>query len=132
MRIDIEPIEEAVYSDKNEFEYDEYELQKVMSSFDKYLSSRKPLPTGIGHGIKYDLIVFSFSKLLFTIISFAQLFFFDYFIGNRSQLFGFEVVMKMWRGENLSQWTIFPRDTFCNFSTLGEEISVCWHYITIC
>lgn len=123
--VDIESIEETVYLDKKEFEYDEYELQKVINSIDLYIKSRKPIPTGKKRGIKYDLIVFSFSNILFSIISFAQLFFFDYFIGDRSQLFGVEVLMKMWRGENLSQWTIFPRDTICNFSILREEISVC-------
>lgn len=123
--VDIESIEETVYLDKKELKYDEYELQKVINSIDLYIKSRKPIPTGKKRGIKYDLIVFSFSYILFSIISFAQLFFFDYFISDRSQLFGVEVLLKMWRGENLSQWTIFPRDTICNFSILREEISVC-------
>ena len=109
----------------DDVEYDENEMKKVINAFDSLIRSRNPLPFIQNHGSKLTLIIFSFSKISFTIIAFVQLYFLDYFIGNGSQLFGVEVLMKIWHGEFLSEWTIFPRNTICNFSFFEHQYSVC-------
>ena len=114
----------------DEFEDKEILVKMTIDIFDSMIRSRKPLPFWKSHRSKYALILFSCSKISFTIVSFLQLYFLDRFIGNGSQLFGVEVLSKMWHGESLSQWTIFPRDTICYLKYPDDEIdhqySVCW------
>ena len=126
--LDIERMVELVNyfktSSTNDVKYDEDLMTKAMNAFDSFLETKNQLPFIENHGSKYALIIFSFSKITFTIIAFVQLYFLDYFIGNGSQFFGVEVLMKMWHGENFSQWTIFPRNTICNSSFIDDQFSV--------
>lgn len=114
----------------DEFEDKKFLVKNTIGIFDSLIRSRKPLPFWKSHRSKYALMLFSFSKISFTIVSFLQLYFLDCFIGNGSQLFGVEVLSKMWHGESLSQWTIFPRDTICYYKYPDDEndhqYSVCW------
>ena len=128
MSVDIETMLEEVnylkpYKDESQF-------TTAITAFYSYISSRKPLTIWIRYGSKYAHILLSFSKISFTIVSFAQLYYLDRFIGNSSQLFGVEVLSRMWHGESLSEWSIFPRDAICNFNISREEspnqFSVCW------
>ena len=105
----------------DDVEYDKDQMTKATNAFETFMESKNQLPFIKNHGSKYALIIFSFSKISFTIIAFVQLYFLDYFIGNGSQFFGVEVLMKMWHGENLSQWTIFPRNTICNSSFFDDQ-----------
>lgn len=129
--LNIETLVEVVKyfkSSRDNVDYDENLIEKAISAFDSFIRSREQMDFFKGHGIKYVLIVFSFSKISFTIIAFLQLFFLDYFIGNGSQLFGVEVLSRMWHGEFLSELMIFPLQTICNFSFLNQtdhQLSVC-------
>ena len=125
----VEVVKYLKTSSTDDVEYDEDQMTKAINVFDLLIGSRNPLPFIKNHGSKYALIIFSFSKISFTIISFVQLYFLNYFIGNGSQLFGVEVLIKMWHGEFFSEWTIFPRNTICNFSFSAVEID---HTFSVC
>ena len=126
--LDIETIVEAVKyfkpSSTDDVESDENLIRMAISAYDSqsHTRSRNPLPFWKIDRSKYALILFSFPKIFFTIASFVQLYFLDRFIGNGSQLFGVEVLSKMWHGESLSEWMLFPRDTICTFNYPDDEI----------
>ena len=115
-------------SDIDEFVYDENRLTKAISSFDTNISYNRILFGNI-HGSKFSFSLFVFVKIAYTVNSFAQLYFLDHFIGDRSLFFGVEVLSKMWHGESLSELMIFPRETICNFNIsqngIDKQYSVC-------
>lgn len=115
----IKRIEEAAYYFKPSKDKSENQLLIETDSY-IYLniSSISPSPFWGKNGSKFALKLFSFSKIFFLLVSFAQLYFLDGFIGDGSQLFGVEVVSRMWNDE---YWFIFPRHAICKFSFSGEE-----------
>lgn len=77
----------------------------------------------------YLLALFVFVKIAYTVNSFAQLYFLDHFIGDRSLFFGVEVLSKMWHDQSLSELMIFPLEIICNFNIsqngIDKQYSVC-------
>ncbi len=63
-------------------------------------------------------------KLLYIINAFGQLFLLNVFMGGRFHLYGFEILQKWFRGQEIEAVERFPRITMCRFiiRTLGDNI----------
>ncbi|CAF3912168.1 unnamed protein product [Rotaria magnacalcarata] len=61
---------------------------------------------------------FLFSKLLYLLNAFGQLYLLNFFLGNDYHMYGFAVIRALFTGNN-ENWTVtprFPRVTWCNFA----------------
>ncbi|CAF0968686.1 unnamed protein product [Adineta steineri] len=61
---------------------------------------------------------FLFTKILYLINAFGQLYLLNFFLGNNYHMYGFAVIHALFTGNN-ENWTItprFPRVTWCNFA----------------
>ncbi|CAF1002177.1 unnamed protein product [Adineta ricciae] len=61
---------------------------------------------------------FLFSKLLYLLNAFGQLYLLNFFLGNDYHMYGFAVLRALFTGNN-ENWTVtprFPRVTWCNFA----------------
>lgn len=84
---------------------------------------------GKRHG-NYLTALFIFTRVLYTINSFLQLFLLNHFLGNDYILLGFDVISKVWYGEDWAQLTRFPRVTMCDFKI--REVGIVHRYTVQC
>lgn len=126
--VDVERMIEAANDCKSDMNKDL--LQKVICSFDSYISSRKPPPKGKRHGYNYAFSFYILYKIASTVNSFVQLLILNRLLRDRSFLFGLDVLSKMWYRDSLFDWMIFPRDTICNIS-ISEAEGIDHQYLVI-
>lgn len=74
----------------------------------------------------YLLALFVFVKLAYAVNSLAQLFILNHFLGNDFLLLGFEVISKIWYGDDWTQLKRFPRVTMCDFRI--REVGIVHRY----
>lgn len=74
----------------------------------------------------YLLALFVFVKFAYVVNSLAQLFILNHFLGNDFLLLGFEVLSKIWYGDDWTQLTRFPRVTMCDFRI--REVGIVHRY----
>lgn len=128
-------------NETEEEEFDEYDLKlehasckkknKIqifcgnLSKFFKLLCVTK----GKRYG-NYLLVLFVFCRILFTINSIIQLFVLNHFLGNDYLLLGFEVINKIYNGDDWTQLKRFPRVTMCDFRI--REVGIVHRYTVQC
>ena len=78
----------------------------------------------------YLLVLFVFVKVLFCVNSIVQLFILNHFLGNNFLVLGWEVLVKIWTGEDWTQLSRFPRVTMCDFSI--REVGIVHRYTVQC
>ena len=78
----------------------------------------------------YLVALFTCTKLLFVLNSFAQFFLLNLFLGNDYHLFGLEVLSKFVSGLDWTESKRFPRVTLCDFYI--REIGIVHRYTVQC
>lgn len=74
----------------------------------------------------YLTVLFIITRLMYTLNSFLQLFMLNHFLGNDFLLLGFEVIAKVWVGDDWAQLKRFPRVTMCDFKI--REVGITHRY----
>jgi hypothetical protein len=74
----------------------------------------------------YLTVLFIFTRISYTINSFLQLFILNHFLGNNYLFLGFDVMSKVWNGEDWAQLDRFPRVTMCDFRI--REVGIVHRY----
>ena len=74
----------------------------------------------------YLISLFFIVRILYTFNSISQLFILNCFLGNEYLLLGFEVIGKIWNGEDWTQLKRFPRVTMCDFKI--REVGIVHRY----
>jgi hypothetical protein len=74
----------------------------------------------------YLTVLFVTTRIMYTFNSIAQLFVLNHFLGNDFILLGFEVMSKVWYGEDWAQLKRFPRVTMCDFKI--REVGIVHRY----
>ena len=82
------------------------------------------------HLSSYLVTLFTCTKLLFLLNSFAQFFLLNRFLGNDYYLFGLEVLSKFVSGLDWAESKRFPRVTLCDFHI--REIGIVHRYTVQC
>lgn len=76
------------------------------------------------HSGNYLAVGYIFVKLLYIVNAMGQLYLLNIFMGNRFNLYGFDMVQKWFYGQRIEAIDRFPRVTMCRFflRTLGDNI----------
>ena len=74
----------------------------------------------------YLTVLFVATRIMYTVNSISQLFVLNHFLGNDFILLGFEVMSKVWYGEDWAQLKRFPRVTMCDFKI--REVGIVHRY----
>ena len=77
----------------------------------------------------YLTVLFIITRVMYTLNSFLQLFMLNHFLGNDFLLLGFEVIAKVWVGDDWAQLKRFPRVTMCDFKI--REVGITHRYTVI-
>jgi hypothetical protein len=117
-------------------DYDDYEdaprnlnkMQRAMKT-SRHVFNVCCITMGKRYG-NFLLVLFIFVKVLYTINSVSQLFLLNQFLGNDYLLLGFEILHKLWIGDDWSQLKRFPRVTLCDFRV--REVGVVHRYTVQC
>lgn len=78
----------------------------------------------------YLTVLFIITRIMYTLNSFLQLFMLNHFLGNDFLLLGFEVMAKVWVGDDWAQLKRFPRVTMCDFKI--REVGITHRYTVQC
>lgn len=114
----------------------------------KYIDDATPkkgmarLKTGFCNGFKncfltkgkrngnYLTVLFITTRCMYTFNSIIQLFILNHFLGNDYIFLGFDVMSKVWYGEDWAQLERFPRVTMCDFKI--REVGITHRYTVQC
>ena len=107
------------------------ELNKKESKFKRSMRSCSHifkvlwLTKGKRYG-NYLMSLFVIVRILYTFNSIVQLFILNHFLGNDYLILGFEVIGKIWNGDDWTQLKRFPRVTMCDFRI--REVGIVHRY----
>lgn len=78
----------------------------------------------------YLTVLFITTRIMYTVNSLCQLFILNHFLGNDYIFLGFDVMSKVWYGEDWAQLERFPRVTMCDFKI--REVGITHRYTVQC